>query len=130
MDVLDKAYDYIDYTLEQLARLEESPVSLLYFFKLFSPAGKLAQHLLAEHSFIETDSENSHAVVGITERGKAVLTMGGIRKYLDHLDMEAALRRQRVKQVRRIMIAAAVAAGSALLYFGIRNRFRLAKTVN
>ena len=86
MDILDKAYDYIDYTLEQLSKLEESSVSLLYFFKLFSPAGKLAQHLLVEHSFIETDKENTYAVIGITERGRAVLTMGGMRKYLDSLE--------------------------------------------
>jgi hypothetical protein len=122
MDILDKAYDYIDYTLEQLAKLEESSVSLLYFFKLFSPAGKLAQHLLVEHSFIETDGENGNAVIGITERGRAVLTMGGIRKYLDHLDMEVASRKQRVKQVRKILMAAAVAAGSAFLFITLKNR--------
>ena len=123
MDILDKAYDYIDYTLEQLAKLEESSVSLLYFFKLFSPAGKLAQRLLVEHSFIETDSENSSAVIGITDRGRAVLTMGGIRKYLDRLDMEVASRKQRVKQVRKIVMVAAIAAGSALVYLTLKNRF-------
>lgn len=122
MDVLDKAYDYIDYTLEQLAKLEESSVSLLYFFKLFSPAGKLAQHLLVQHCFIETDSQNSHAVVGITERGRTVLTMGGIRKYLDSLDMEAAQRQQRVVTMRKIMLTAAIVAGSALVYFTLKNR--------
>ena len=123
MDILDKAYDYIDYTLEQLAKLEQSSVSLLYFFKLFSPAGKLAQQLLVEHCFIETDSENSSAVIGITERGMTVLTMGGIRKYLDHLDMEVASRKQRVKQVRKIVMVAALAAGSAFLYLTLKNRF-------
>lgn len=122
MDILDKAYDYIDYTLEQLSKLEESSVSLLYFFKLFSPAGKLAQHLLVEHSFIETDRDNSYAVIGITERGRSVLTMGGIRKYLDHLDTEVAQRKERVKRMRVIMISAAVAVTSALLYFTLKDR--------
>ena len=122
MDILDKAYDYIDYTLEQLSKLEESSVSLLYFFKLFSPAGKLAQRLLVEHSFIETNRENTYAVIGITDRGRAVLTMGGIRKYLDHLDTEVVQQKERVKKMRTIMITAAAAAASALLYFTLRNR--------
>lgn len=123
MDILDKAYDYIDYTLEQLSKQELSSVSLLYFFKLFSPAGKLAQHLLVQHSFIVTDNENSLAVVGLTERGRHALAMGGIRKYLDHLDEEIAIKRQRVRQVRRILLAAAIVAGSALLYFTLKERY-------
>lgn len=122
MDILDKAYDYIDYTLEQLSKLEESSVSLLYFFKLFSPAGKLAQHLLVEHSFIETEDGNSHAVVGITERGRTVLTMGGIRKYLDHLETQTNDKEQRVKKFRKILITAALVAGSALVYFTLKSR--------
>jgi hypothetical protein len=122
MDMLDKAYDYIDYTLEQLAKLEESSVSLMYFFKLFSPAGKLAQHLLIEHSFIETEGGNSHAVVGITERGREVLSMGGIRKYLDHLDAQINDKEQRIIKLRKIMITAAIVAGSALVYFTLRSR--------
>jgi hypothetical protein len=123
MDILDKAYDYIDYTLEQLSKQEVSSVSLLYFFKLFSPAGKLAQHLLVEHSFIITDRENSLAVVGITDRGRHALAMGGIRKYLDHLDGETALKRQRVKHVRKLLLAAAIVAGSALVYFTLKERY-------
>lgn len=121
MEVLDKAYDYIDYTLEQLDKLEETSVSLLYFFKLFSPAGKLAEHILIEHSFIEIESHNN-LVTGITSRGRAVLIMGGIRKYLDHLDVQDAVNRERVKKLRRVLIATACVAGSVLLFFSLKNR--------
>ena len=122
MDILDKAYDYIDYTLEELAKLEETSVSLQYFFKLFSPAGQLAQHLLTEHSFIQMESGSSLAVTGITDRGRAVLTMGGIRKYLDHLDMQNMEYKERVKKMRKMFIATACVAGSALLFFVLKNR--------
>jgi hypothetical protein len=124
MDILDKAYDYIDYTLEQLAKLEETSVSLLYFFKLFSPAGKLAQHLLIEHSFIEIEG-NDNRVTGITERGRAVLTMGGIRQYLDHLDMQHVVSESRIKKLRKVLIATACVAGSVLLFFILKNRFEV-----
>lgn len=123
MDILDKAYDYIDYTLEQLSKLEESSVSLLYFFKLFSPAGKLAQRLLIEHSFIEVENDNSLAAVGITDRGREVLNMGGIRKYLDSLDGETVPDEQKIKSVRKMIITAACIAGSVILFFALKNRF-------
>jgi hypothetical protein len=116
MDILEKAYDYIDYTLEELARLEESSVSLLYFFKLFSPAGELAQHLLVKHSFIEVEEDSSVAVVGITERGRAVVQMGGVRNYLDHLDKKIILKRK-TRSFRKIFGWTAFVAGSALVYF-------------
>ena len=122
MDILDKAYDYIDYTLEQLAKLEESSVSLLYFFKLFSPAGKLAQRLLIEHSFIELEDGNSLAAVGITDRGRAVLDMGGIRKYLDSLDRQVIVKKQRIKAVRKMVITAACTAASIILFVALKNR--------
>lgn len=122
MDILDKAYDYIDYTLEELAKLEETSVSLLYFFKLFSPAGRLAQHLLTEHSFIQVEGNNDVAVTGITDRGRAVLTMGGIRKYLDHLDMQNVTTKVRVKKMQKVIIAAACVAGSVVLFFAVKSR--------
>lgn len=115
MDILEKAYDYIDYTLEELAKLEEKCVSLVYFFKLFSPAGKLAQHLLIDHSFIEVEKDNSVAVTGITERGRAVLNMGGIRNYLNHLDEEAQSKTRRLSLIRKILALTVGIAGSALL---------------
>ena len=122
MDILDKAYDYIDYTLEQLAKTQESSVSLLYFFKLSSTAGKLAKHLLIEHSFIEVDSNHALAVIGITQKGRDVVSMGGIRKYLDYLDMLAMNDKNRLKKIKRIMIAAGCAAGSAIVFFVLKNR--------
>ena len=122
MDILDKAYDYIDYTLEQLSKTGETSVSLLYFFKLFSPAGKLAKHLLMEHSFIEVDSNDALAVIGITERGRDVVTMGGIRKYLDYLDVQAVNNEQRSRKMRKVMITAACVAGSALVWMMVKNR--------
>lgn len=120
MDILEKAYDYIDYTLEELAKLEEKCVSLLYFFKLFSPAGELAQQLLVDHSFIEVEKNSSVAVVGITAKGRAVLNMGGIREYLNHLDDEALRKTRRLRSVRKILTWTVCVAGSALvLKYGI-----------
>lgn len=115
MDILEKAYDYIDYTLEELAKLEEKCVSLLYFFKLFSPAGELAQRILIEHSFIEVEKDMSGAVVGITDRGRAVVQMGGIRRYLNYLDEEAAAENTRISSVRKILRWSAYIAASALV---------------
>jgi hypothetical protein len=105
MDILEKAYDYIDYTLEELNKLEDSCVSLLYFFKLFSPAGKLAQHLLVKHSFVEVQQEPV-GVACITERGRAVVQMGGIRNYLDHVDHQSFLQEQKVQRLRKWLGAA------------------------
>lgn len=115
MDILEKAYDYIDYTLEELAKLEESCVSLMYFFKLFSPAGELAQRLLVDHSFIEVDGNNSMAVVGITERGRAVLRTGGIREYLHYLDMQGYKESRRQKLKRALISFSVIIAGSAVI---------------
>lgn len=115
MDILEKAYDYIDYTLEELARLEEKCVSLLYFFKLFSPAGELAQQILIEHSFIEVEKELSGAVVGITERGRNVIQMGGIRNYLNYLDRQASLEHKKTRSFGKLLKWSAGVTASALV---------------
>jgi hypothetical protein len=115
MDILEKAYDYIDYTLEELGKLEEKCVSLLYFFKLFSPAGELAQQILIEHSFIEVEKDLSGAVVGITDRGRNVIQMGGIRNYLNYLDREASLQYKKIRSFGKLFKWSAYIAASALV---------------
>ena len=112
MDILEKAYDYIDYTLSELSNLEENCVSLLYFFKVFSPAGELAQKILLDHGFIEVEKNKNLSVVCITDRGREVVSMGGVRKYLDQLEEQKVTRKTRVRKVRRMLtFAACVAAG-------------------
>lgn len=121
MDILEKSYDYIDYTLEELAKLEDKCVSLLYFFKLFSPAGQLAQRLLIEHAFIEVEHELNGAVVGITDRGRAVLNMGGIRNYLDGLDEKTVTENKARKALKKALTLSACFAASAIaLGYAIR----------
>src|SRR5688572_3570705 len=115
MDILEKAYDYIDYTLVELSRLEESCVSLLYFFKLFSPAGELAQKILLEHSFIEVENDNNLSVACITDRGREVIRVGGVREYLGHLDEQAASKKYRTKKFRRMLTLAACFAGAVIV---------------
>ena len=115
MDIREKAYDYIDYTLAELSKLQESCVSLLYFFKVFSPAGELAQKILIDHGFIKIeDDDDKVAVVCITDKGREVVTIGGVREYLEHVDETAATKRQRIKNIRRIIAFAACLAGAVI----------------
>jgi hypothetical protein len=115
MEILEKAYDYIDYTLEELAKLEDKCVSLLYFFKLFSPAGELAQQILIEHSFIDVEKDRSGAVVGITDRGRTVVQMGGIRNYLNYLDHHPVTRHKKIKALGKVLKWSAYVAASAIV---------------
>lgn len=122
MDILEKAYDYIDYTLEELNKLEEKCLSLLYFFKLFSPAGELAQKILVEHSFIEVEEELNGAVVGITDRGREVIEMGGIRNYLNYLDWHSSSSRSKARTVKSVVkTGVCLAAGVFSLWLVFRN---------
>lgn len=122
MDILEKAYDYIDYTLEELNKLEEKCLSLLYFFKLFSPAGELAQKILVEHSFIDVEKDLNGAVVGITDRGRAVIEMDGIRNYLDYLDTHATLQHKRVTSWKEFLkVGACLAVGVCSLWLVFKN---------
>lgn len=114
MDILDKAYDYIDYTLIELSKLEESCVSLLYFFKVFSPAGQLAQNILLENGFIEVETNRS-LVVCITDRGREVLSMGGVREYFDHVDAQTKAQKDRIRKVRKMLTWAACMVGVVLV---------------
>lgn len=115
MDILEKAYDYIDYTLIELSKLEDRCVSLMYFFKLFSPAGELAQKILLDHSFVEVEKENNVSVVCITERGRQVIESGGVREYLGHLDEQTATKKHRVKSIRKMLALAACLAGVVIV---------------
>ena len=115
MDILEKSYDYIDYTLAELSKLQESCVSLLYFFKVFSPAGELAQKILLDNGFIEVEDHNNAAVVCITDKGREVVTMGGVREYLNYMDGRAVTKSQRIKKIRRVMAYAACLAGAVMV---------------
>lgn len=116
MDVQEKAYDYIDYTLSELSKMEETCVSLMYFFKVFSPAGELAQKILLDHDFIEVQNEdNSHAVVCITDKGREALRMGGVREYLDYLDGQARTKKKRIRKMRNLIAWAACVAGAVVI---------------
>jgi hypothetical protein len=114
MDILEKSYDYIDYTLTELSKLQESCVSLLYFFKVFSPAGELAQKLLLDHGFIEVEDHNNTAVVCITDKGREVVTMGGVREYLNYLGGQTATKKRRINKM--IAYACVVGAVVAMKY--------------
>ncbi|HYF30464.1 MAG TPA: hypothetical protein VD993_05045 [Chitinophagaceae bacterium] len=115
MDVLEKAYDYIDYTLSELSKLEGNCVSLLYFFKLFSPAGKLAQQILMDNSFITVEKESNVSVVCITEKGREVVQRGGVREYLGYLDEQDRTKKQKAKAIRKMFALAAFVAGAVLV---------------
>ena len=115
MDVLEKAYDYIDYTLTELSKLQGNCVSLLYFFKVFSPAGELAQKILLDHEFIQIQPDKDLSVVCITNKGREVVLMGGVRVYLDDLDEQAATKRQRIKSIRKMLGYAACVAGAVMV---------------
>ncbi|HEX6181591.1 MAG TPA: hypothetical protein VFZ47_10125 [Chitinophagaceae bacterium] len=114
MDILEKAYDYIDYTLAELSRLQGNCVSLLYFFKVFSPAGEVAQKILLDHEFIKIQTEKNLSVVCITDKGREVVMMGGVREYLGYLDEQATTKRQRIKTIRRMLGYAACVAGAVI----------------
>jgi hypothetical protein len=119
MDIAEKAYDYIDYTLEELCKLESHCVSLLYFFKLFSPAGQLANDLLVRNEFI---SINEGRLVAITDKGKSVLRMGGIREYLQKMDRQEMIRRAGLKKVKKIVQWTAGAAATILVFALVRKK--------
>lgn len=120
MDMVEKAYDYIDYTLEELCKLESHCVSLLYFFKLFSPAGQLANDLLVRNDFI---SVNEDKLVAITDKGKSVLRMGGIRDYLEHLDRQEMMRQAGLKKIKKIFQWTAGAAATLLVFILVKRQF-------
>ena len=112
MDVLEKAYDYIDYTLTELSKLQENCVSLLYFFKVFSPAGELAQKILLDHQFIQLKVENNVSIVCITAKGNTVVSMGGVREYLAYLDGQTITKKLHIRKVRKLITYTACILGA------------------
>ena len=101
--------------LQSYSRMEDSCVSLMYFFKLFSPAGEIAQKILLDNAFIAVTHDNNGEVVCITNKGREVIMSGGVREFMKNSIEQASTKKLRVKKIRTALAWAACFVGVILV---------------